>query len=67
VRFWRLIAQGVSTDDAAAGIGVSAPVAQWWFRHAGGMSPISLDEPAGRYLSFAERKEIALLRAVAEG
>jgi IS30 family transposase len=27
------------------------------------MAPISLDEPTGRYLSFAEREEIALLRA----
>ncbi|WSA72320.1 IS30 family transposase [Streptomyces sp. NBC_01800] len=27
------------------------------------MPPISLDEPTGRYLSFAEREEIALLRA----
>nr|WP_156452504.1 IS30 family transposase [Mycobacterium gordonae] len=27
------------------------------------MTPISLDEPTGRYLSFAEREEIALLRA----
>jgi len=27
------------------------------------MSPISLDEPTGRYLSFAEREEIALLNA----
>ena len=61
--FWRLIAQGVSTEDAAADIGVSAPVATRWFRHAGGMSPICLDEPTGRYLSFAEREEIALLRA----
>ena len=26
------------------------------------MPPISLDEPTGRYLSFAEREEIALLR-----
>ncbi|MCY7290093.1 MAG: IS30 family transposase [Cryobacterium sp.] len=26
------------------------------------MSPLSLDEPTGRYLSFAEREEIALLR-----
>ena len=62
-QFWRLIAQGVSTEDAAAGVGVSTPVATRWFRHAGGMSPISLDEPTGRYLSFAEREEIALLRA----
>jgi hypothetical protein len=62
-QFWRLIAQGVSTEDAAAGVGVSTPVATRWFRHAGGMSPISLDEPTGRYLSFAEREEIALLHA----
>jgi transposase, IS30 family len=27
------------------------------------MAPLSLDEPTGRYLSFAEREEIALLRA----
>jgi IS30 family transposase len=66
-QFWRLIAEGVSTDDAAAEVGVSTPVAQRWFRHAGGMSPISLDEPTGRYLSFAEREEIALLRARGAG
>jgi len=34
-----------------------------WFRHGGGMSPISLAEPSGRYLSFAEREEIAVLNA----
>ncbi len=66
-QFWRLIARGVSTDDAAAGVGVSTPVAQRWFRHAGGMSPISVDEPTGRYLSSAEREEIALLRAKGAG
>ena len=59
--FWRLIAQGATSEDAAAGVGVSTPVGSRWFRHAGGMSPISLDEPTGRYLSFAEREEIALL------
>ncbi|MCV7072781.1 helix-turn-helix domain-containing protein, partial [Mycobacterium rufum] len=31
------------------------------------MTPISLDEPTGRYLSFAEREEIALLRAQGAG
>nr|WP_107047458.1 IS30 family transposase [Streptomyces sp. NRRL F-2664] len=31
------------------------------------MPPISLDEPSGRYLSFAEREEIALLRAQEHG
>ncbi|MDF6104092.1 helix-turn-helix domain-containing protein, partial [Gordonia hongkongensis] len=31
------------------------------------MRPLSLDEPSGRYLSFAEREEIALLRAQDRG
>ncbi len=61
--FWRLIATGVTTVKAAEALGVSWPVASRWFRHAGGMPPISLDEPTGRYLSFAEREEISLLRA----
>jgi hypothetical protein len=41
---------------------VSTPVAARWFRHAGGMSPISLAASSGRYLSCAEREEIAILR-----
>jgi len=61
--FWRLIASGVTTVGASEAVGVSWPVGSRWFRHAGGMPPISLDEPTGRYLSFAEREEIALLRA----
>ena len=61
--FWRLIAQGKSTEDAAVEIGVSVPVGSRWFRHAGGMPPVSLAEPTGRYLSFPEREELALLRA----
>lgn len=58
---WRLIATGVTTVEASADVGVSWPVGARWFRHAGGMSPLSLDEPTGRYLSFTEREEIALL------
>ena len=46
---------------------MSAPVGIRWFRHAGGMAPLSLDEPTGRYLSFAEREEIALLKAQNKG
>ena len=65
--FWRLIATGITTIQAAEEIGVSAPVAIRWFRHAGGMTPLSLDEPSGRYLSFAEREEIALLKAQDKG
>jgi IS30 family transposase len=42
---------------------VSVPVGTRWFRHAGGMPLISMADPSGRYLSFEEREEIALLRA----
>ncbi len=66
-RFWRKIAEGLSSEDAAAHCGVSAPVGSRWFRHGGGMPPINLAPPSGRYLSFAEREEIALLRAQRAG
>jgi IS30 family transposase len=65
--FWRLIATGITTVQAAEGLGVSAPVGIRWFRHAGGMTPLSLAEPTGRYLSLAEREEIALLKAQDKG
>ena len=42
VRFWEGIAGGVSSEDAAAGAGVSPAVGSRWFRQAGGMPPISL-------------------------
>ena len=38
--FWRLIATGVTTVEASAGVGVSVPVGARWFRHAGGMPPL---------------------------
>jgi IS30 family transposase len=43
--------------------GVSQPVGTRWFRENGGMPPHNLTPLSGRYLSFAEREEIALLRA----
>ena len=43
--------------------GVSGPVGTRWFREAGGMPPLSLTPPTGRYLSFVEREDIALLHA----
>ena len=61
--FWTKIAGGLSSEDAALACGVSAPVGSRWFRNAGGMSPLSLVPPSGRYLSFAEREEVALLNA----
>ena len=64
-QFWRLIATGINSAEAALKVGVSVPVGSRWFRHAGGMPPISLAEPTGRYLSFDEREEIALVREIA--
>src|ERR671923_297686 len=62
-RFWAAIARGLSSEDAAAEAGVSGPVGVRWFREGGGMPPVALAAPSGRYLSFAEREEIAILRA----
>ena len=61
--FWARIAAGASSEDAALAIGVSQPVGTRWFREAGGMPPIDLVPRSGRYLSFAEREELALLKA----
>lgn len=46
---------------------MASPVKSRWFRHGGGMSPISLAEPIGRYLSFGAREEIAVLNAQDHG
>jgi IS30 family transposase len=62
-RFWAAIARGLSSEAAAAEAGVSAAVGVRWFREGGGMPSVRLGPPSGRYLSFAEREEIALLRA----
>jgi IS30 family transposase len=63
VSFWRLISQGVTTEEAARLAGVSPAVGARWFRQGGGMPTVSLTAPSGRYLSFVEREEIALLHA----
>jgi IS30 family transposase len=62
-RFWREIAAGCSSEDAAAAAGVSQAVGSRWFRDGGGMPTISLAPLSGRYLSFSEREEIAILHA----
>jgi transposase, IS30 family len=62
-RFWAAIARGLSSEDAGVVAGVSPAVGSRWFREGGGMSPISCAALSGRYLSFAEREEIAILRA----
>lgn len=63
VRFWAAVGRGLKTADAALEAGVSSPVAFRWFRHAGGVNPCLRPVVSGRYLSFVEREEVALLRA----
>jgi IS30 family transposase len=62
-RFWAAIAGGLPSEDAAVEAGVSPAVGTRWFREAGGMPPITQAPVSGRYLSFTEREEIAILRA----
>jgi len=70
-RFWRAIAVGRSTEEAAIAAGVSPPVGGRWFRRAGGVIPVHCWQSSkpllGRYLSFAEREEIAILRVQEHG
>src|SRR3954462_4242920 len=66
-RFWAAIARGLSSEDAAVQAGVSSAVGVRWFREGGGMPSVTLAPASGRYLSFAEREEIALLRACGAG
>src|ERR1700742_4435953 len=65
--FWRGIAAGLNSEDAARGAGVSEAVGPRLFRKAGGMPPSMFRSSAkplsGRYLSFAEREEIAPFNA----
>ena len=70
-QFWAAIAAGRSSEDAAVGAGVSPAVGARWFRRAGGMPPSHLAPAAkplsGRYLTYAEREEIAIWRAQRHG
>src|SRR3954469_14140583 len=69
--FWAAIAAGCSTEDAAVGAGVSPAVGARWFRRAGGMPPSHLSPSSKslsrRYLTYAEREEIAIWRAQRHG
>lgn len=67
IRFWAAISTGASSESAAYLAGVPGVVGARWFRKAGGMSPAiyrpSAKPLSGRYLSFSEREEIAVLKA----
>jgi IS30 family transposase len=62
-RFWKAVAHGLSSEDAAVVCGISPAVGARWFRQGGGMPSTSLAPLSGRYLSFTEREEITVLKA----
>jgi IS30 family transposase len=64
--FWRgVVHDGMSTVAAARQAGVSEYVGRRWFRECGGVAPVDLTEPRGRYLSLSEREELS--RGLAAG
>lgn len=68
VAFWEQIAGGLLAEEAAGVVGVAPAVGARWFHNAGGMAPFDLTfQPSGRYLSFAEREEIAILHSQDKG
>ena len=67
--FWRHVRAGVSTEDAAAAVGVSRTIGYRWVAASGGVMPprqareapaVSV-HPQGRRLGSADREEIAHL------
>ena len=56
--FWRARIAGATIEQAAASMGVSKTGARGWVAESGGVIP-DLAEPSGRYLSLADREEIA--------
>mgnify|MGYP001811113684 FL=1 len=65
--FWTKISTGLLPTEAGVAIGVAPVLGSRWFRQSGGMSPYSWPAPSGRYLSLAEREEIAILKATGAG
>lgn len=68
--FWRGVRAGVGVADAAAAVGVAVSQGYRWVSEAGGVCPRLTVVPAGarsRFLSFAEREEIAALRSAGQG
>lgn len=65
--FWHEVGRGLTSEDAALAVGVSQAAGSRWFRERGGMPTFMLAPLSGRYLSFEEREEIALLKAQGAG
>lgn len=63
VVFWAGVRGGLSLGAASAVAGVSLTSGKRWFAQAGGVVGNGVGECSGRFLSCAEREEIAVLRA----
>jgi len=58
--FWDGVRSGLGVREAALAAGVGRSKAEVWFRLAGGVKGNGAGAVSGRYLSVAEREEIAL-------
>jgi IS30 family transposase len=65
--FWREIAKGLTSEEAAVAVGVSQAAGSRWFWQRGGMALFLVCPVTGRYLSFPEREQIATLNAQGVG
>ena len=65
VRFWEEIARGLSSEDAAATAGVASAVGRGGSARVAACDRSRVAPLSGRYLSFDEREEIAILHAQA--
>ena len=61
--FWAAIARGLTTEDASAEVGISKPAGARLFSQGGGMPTVTQLPMSHRFLSFAEREDIAMHRA----
>jgi transposase, IS30 family len=59
-QFWEGIRSGLGTEEAGRAAGVGQVVAFRWFGQAGGVKSNGPRPAGGRYLSVAEREEIAV-------
>jgi IS30 family transposase len=59
-RFWLAVRGGLTVVEASEAVGVSRTAAKRWFAEVGGVNPYDAQGVSGRYLSMAEREEIAL-------
>jgi transposase, IS30 family len=60
LEFWELVRAGVGWRAAAARCGVPVQSAETWFRQAGGVAANGTHPVGRRFLSVADREEIAL-------